>query len=164
MPAQPLVLSEREEIRAGIERGESTVAIGAGLGRHRSTIGEEVARNGGRVAYRAAAAQERADGERLRPRRTLMEADPVPAAHVEARLRAKDSPMTIAVELARGLHPGVNATVSHETIYSEVHAQGRWGLPKGLHGCLQRRRRCRKHAGYLVRTHRGLTALWGRST
>ncbi|HXH57978.1 IS30 family transposase, partial [Iamia sp.] len=139
-------LSEREEIRAGIERGEPLTVVAVRLGRHRCTISEEVARNGGRGAYRAASAQERADEQLCRPKATRLEGDPVLAAHVEARLRAKDSPMTIAVELDRGLYPGLGgATVSHETIYAAIHAQGRRGLPKGLHAGLHRRRRCRKH-------------------
>lgn len=146
MPAQPLVLSEREEIRAGIERGDPLGAIAVRLGRHRCTISEEVARNGGRRAYRATGAQQRAEAQRGRPKETRLEAHPALAAHVEARLRAKDSPMTIAVELARDLYPCLGgATVSHETIYAAIHAQGRRGLPKGLHAGLHRRRRCRKH-------------------
>jgi len=146
MPAQTLELFEREEIRVGLDRGESYAEIGRRTERHRSTIGREVARNGGRDHYRAVAAQTRADGECPRPKATRLESDPVLAAHVEARLRAKDSPMTIAVELSAGVFPALGgATVSHETIYGEVHAQGRRTLPKGLHVGLQRRRRCRKH-------------------
>ena len=44
---------EREEIRAGIERGESLSVIASGLGRPPSTVCREVARNGGRDAYNA---------------------------------------------------------------------------------------------------------------
>ncbi|MGH9076496.1 MAG: IS30 family transposase [Acidimicrobiales bacterium] len=61
-----------------------------------------------------------------------------------ARLAAKDSPMTIAVELAQGVYPGVEGNVSHETIYAAIYAQGRAGRAKGLHVGLHRRRRCRK--------------------
>ncbi|MBI2709474.1 MAG: helix-turn-helix domain-containing protein [Actinobacteria bacterium] len=60
MPAAPLSLPEREEIRASIERGESLTAAADRLGRHRCTVSAEVARNGGRDGYRAAAAQARA--------------------------------------------------------------------------------------------------------
>mgnify|MGYP000709292295 CR=1 FL=1 len=35
--------------------------------------------------------------------------------------------------------------MSHETIYQAVYAHGTRGLPVGLHQCLHRRRRCRKH-------------------
>jgi IS30 family transposase len=144
MPAMPLRLFEREEIRAGIERGDSISAVAARLGRHRCTISAEVSRNGGPGAYRATAAQTRADAERARPKTPILVARPELAAHVEGRLRAKDSPMTIAVELAQGVHPGIDATVSHETIYAALYAHGRRGLAKGLHAGLHRRRRCRK--------------------
>lgn len=144
MPAVPLTLWEREEIRAGIERGDPLVGIARRLGRHRCTISAEVTRNGGRAAYRAVVAQERADRVRARPKVAVLAADPVLAAHVEARLVAKDSPMTISIELARGTQ-GVTANVSHETLYASIYAHGRRGLPKGLHAHLHRRRGCRKH-------------------
>ncbi len=145
MPAEPLTLPEREEIRAGVERGEPLVAVASRLGRHRCTVSAEVARNGGRDAYRAVAAQQRAEAHRARPKVPVLVASPGLAAHVEARLRVKDSPMTISIELARGLHPQVTGSVSHEVIYQAVHAHGRRGLPKGLHVGLHRGRRCRKH-------------------
>ena len=144
MPAEPLTAHEREEIRAGIERGESDSDVARRLGRHRSTIGREVARNGGRDAYTATAAHTRAQAQRARPKTPLLAADPALAAHVEARLKAKDSPMTISIELARGTH-GVTANVSHETIYQGIYAHGTRGLHAGLHVALHRRRRCRKH-------------------
>jgi IS30 family transposase len=144
MPAVPLRLFEREEIRAGIERGESVTAMASRLDRHRCTMSAELSRNGGRGRYRAAAAQARADAERARPNTPILVARPDLAAHVEARLRAKDSPMTIAVELARGVHPGVEGTLSHEAIYAAVYAHGRRGLARELHSRLHRRRRCRK--------------------
>jgi IS30 family transposase len=144
MPAEPLTAHEREEIRAGIERGESDSDVARRLGRHRSTIGREVARNGGRDAYTATAAHTRAQAQRARPKTPLLAADPALAAHVEARLKAKDSPMTISIELARGTH-GVTANVSHETIYQGIYAHGTRGLPAGLHVALHRRHRCRKH-------------------
>ena len=136
MPAEPLMLPEREEIRVGLERGDTVVAVAARLGRHRSTIGGEIARNGGRVAYRAVEAQARADTARARPKVFRLVASPVLAAHVAQRLRAKDSPMTIAVELAHGIYPDIEGRVSHEPIYRSVHAHGTRGLPRGLHvGC-----------------------------
>jgi len=144
MPAQPLMLHEREEIRAGIERGETDPVIAARLGRHRCTINAEISRNGGRARYSATSAQARAEVERCRPKCPKLEADPGLAGHVTARLEAKDSPMTIARELAAGTH-GVTAAVSHECIYSAIYAHGRRGLPRGLHKHLHRRRRSRKH-------------------
>lgn len=73
----------------------------------------------------------------------MLERDPVLAAHVTARLEAKDSPMTISRELAAGAH-GVTARISLETICAGIYAQGRHGLRRGLHVNPQRSRRCRK--------------------
>lgn len=104
MPAQPLTLHEREEIRAGIERDETDGVIGECVGRHRCTINAEINRNGGRAAYRAVAAQTRADTQRVRSKVPKLAADRELAEHVTARLEAKDSPMTVSIELARGVH------------------------------------------------------------
>ena len=144
MPAEPLLLCEREEIRAGIERGETDGVIAARLGRHRCTVNAEINRNGGRSGYSAVAAQDRAEAQRRRPKAAKLVADPALAAHVTARLEAKDSPMTISIELARGVH-GLTGSISHECIYAAVYAHGRRGLRRGLHEGLHRRRRCRKH-------------------
>ena len=144
MPAHPLTVHEREEIRAGIERQQTLTVIADLLGRHRSTICSEVRRNGGRDAYTAISANARAAAQQCRPRLTMFESDPVLAAHVEARLGAKDSPMTISIELARGTHD-FTTKINHKTIYQAVYAHGRRGLVGGLHKGLHRRRRCRKH-------------------
>lgn len=144
MPAAPLKASEREEIRAGLERGETNAEMAERSGRHRCTIGREISRNGGRSGYSATAAGVRATLQRARPKVAKLVADPVLASHVETRLRAKDSPMTISIELARGTH-GVRAKVSHECIYQGVYAHGSRGLARGLHAGLHRQRRRRKH-------------------
>ncbi len=134
---------EREQIRVGIEREESFAQIAASLGRVTSTVSREVGGVAGRVGYCAVAADRAAARRRCRPRPSKLTANPALAAHVQARLRAKDSPMTIAVELARAGGVG-GGRVSHETIYRAVYAHGRGGLPAGLHEHLHRRRRCRK--------------------
>lgn len=147
MPACPLRLSEREEIRAGIVRGETNIAIAARLGRHRLTIGGEIIGNGGRDNYRAHRAHDNAALRRRRPKQSLFEQHPSLATHVQTRLEAKDSPMTIAVELGQGLYPDLEVTVSHETIYQAVYDPCDRGLPRGLHRCLHRRRRLRHQRG-----------------
>ena len=143
MPAQPLSLLEREEIRVGIERSETDDVIGGRLDRHRCTVNSEINRNGGRALYSATRAQARADTQRVRPKTPKLVADAEVAAHVTARLEAKDSPMTISIELARGVY-GIVGSISHECIYQAIYAHGRRGLRRGLHEGLHRRHRCRK--------------------
>ncbi len=143
MPARPLLLREREEIRCGIVRGESVTAIADRIGRHRCTVSAEISRNGGRDAYRPYRAQDRAVLGPKRPKTRLFELHPELAAHVAARLEAKDSPMTISVELAKGIYPDIGVTVSHETIYQEIYDHQRNALPREAFRCLHRRRRLR---------------------
>lgn len=144
MPAEPLTAWEREEIRVGIDRGESNVQIARRVGRCRSTIGRELVRNDGRAGYSATAAQARADAMLPRPKVPKLVGDRELAAYVTERLEAKDSPMTISIELARGVH-GRTCQLSHESIYQAIYAHGKRGLPKGLHTKLHRHHRCRKH-------------------
>lgn len=153
MPARPLTLHEREEIRVGIERRDPDHMIGEVLGRHRCTVNAEIGRNGGRGLYCAADAQRRAEQQLLRPKVPKLVADRVLAAHVTRRLEAKDSPMTISIELARGVRGRV-ASISHECIYQAVYSTGR-GLGAGLHVGLHLKRRRRKHRGQtpVVATH-----------
>ena len=144
MPGQALSLSERVQIEVGTTALDSPLTIAGRLDRAPSTIGRELERNGGAARYSAVAAQARADGRWRRQRPTCFQHDLALSTHVEARLRALDSPMTISVKLDQGVYPAVSGRVSHETIYAAVYAHGRAGLPAGLHGCLHRRRRCRR--------------------
>ncbi|EQD72635.1 Integrase catalytic region, partial [mine drainage metagenome] len=101
MAGAVLSAHEREEIRVGIEVEESLSDIARRLGRVPSTVTREVKRNGGRSSYCAVAAQGQSERLRSRPRDTTFQGNPELARHVEDRLRAKDSPTTIAIELAR---------------------------------------------------------------
>ena len=112
-PTEPLTMIEREEILVGIERGDTMTAAAGRIGRHRCTVSAEVSRNGGHDAYRTLAAQARADAELARSKVPCLVGSPRLAAHVAPRLRAKDSPMTLSVELAWGVYPDVQATISH---------------------------------------------------
>jgi len=155
MPGSALSAYEREEIRVGIERDESVRSIARRLGRSPSTISREVKRNDGRTRYRAATAQRRTDRRRARPKPFKVSANRALRDHVERRLVAKDSPTTIARELAAA--GGITGeTISPETIYRGVYAHGSRGLAAGLHRCLHRARRCRRHR------HRGKEPAPGR--
>ena len=63
-----LTVAEREEIRVGIELGESDNRIAERIGRHRSTVWREIQANGGRRVYSAAAAELRATQAARRPK------------------------------------------------------------------------------------------------
>ena len=96
-PAGALNLSEREEIRVGIEAGESDAAIATRIGRHRSTVWREIAANGGRRRYRAALAEERAAQAARRPKVPWTEERPWLWREVQGLLRTKKwSPEQIA--------------------------------------------------------------------
>jgi len=125
---------EREEIRVGLDRGDSLAEVARRLRRPTSAVSREVKRNGGRGRYAAVQAGRRAARKRARSKSTVFQADPALASRVADQLAEKDSPMTIAI--AEG--------ISHETIYQGIYAGGRRGLPAGLGRHLHRHRRHRK--------------------
>ncbi|WP_253799448.1 helix-turn-helix domain-containing protein [Nocardia amikacinitolerans] len=61
-------MAEREETSRGLAAGCSGRTIAVCLGRSPSTIAREIVRNGGRAAYRAAAADHRAYQRARRPK------------------------------------------------------------------------------------------------
>ena len=143
MAGAVLTAYEREEIRVGIEADESLSDIARRLDRAPSTVCREVDRNGGRHRYFATKAEFRAVAKRRRPKQTKFQSNRALCDHVESRLVAKDSPMTIAIELARAGGIGGD-TVSAESIYLGVYAHGTRGLAAGLGRHLHRRRGRRK--------------------
>lgn len=142
--AGSLTLEEREEIRVGIDRGESDSVIGRRVGRHRGTIGREILAGGGRDAYRAFRAQDRADQAASRPKLRWWESRPELWAVVQDLLRVRWSPEQIAGLLRRD-HPDESEWwVSPEAIYQAIYVQARGELRKELAACL-RSGRARRH-------------------
>jgi IS30 family transposase len=132
-----LHLSEREEISRGLRAGESIRRIADRLRRAPSTVSREVSRNGGRVAYRAVAAQRDTRLRERRPRPTRLARNPRLTAEVERMLRLRWSPVQIARRL-RLEHPAdEEMRVSHETIYRALYIQGRGELRRELVACLR---------------------------
>lgn len=145
--------SEREEIRVGIETGESEKAIASRISRHRSTVWREIAANGGRGCYRAAVAEERAARAARRPKSPWTDKRPWLWDEVQGLLRTKKwSPEQIAHRL-RTEHPDQEEWwVSHEAIYQAVFVQAKGELRKELTACLRSgraRRRPRSRASYV---------------
>ncbi|MGH3977912.1 MAG: helix-turn-helix domain-containing protein [Pseudonocardiaceae bacterium] len=70
---EPLRFEEREIIFRELSRGRKARYIGKLLGRHHSTIYDEIDRNGGATNYRALDAQRRAEDNRARPKDRKLE-------------------------------------------------------------------------------------------
>ena len=132
-----LSLGEREEIRAGLARGESLRSIGRLLGRAPSTVSREVSLNGGREGYVAVAAELRAGQAARRPKPRWYADHPRGWEEVCELLHLRWSPRQIARRL-RCDHPRhPERWVSAETIYQSIYVQGRGELRRELARCLR---------------------------
>lgn len=119
-----LSIAEREEIRAGLERGDSFTAIAGASGRAVSTVSREVAANGGRANYRACNAHRRAGQQARRPKPAKLSC-PRLAAQVTTWLAEWWSPEEIARRLRLEFPDDPMMRVSYETIYQSLFVQGR---------------------------------------
>lgn len=140
----PLSLLEREEILVALTEDPvvSCSVIGARIGRHPTTIGRELTRNGGRGCYRAAAADADALARRARPRDPILVTDPVLRARVTVDLEAGFSPAGIAARLRHAN----GSRVCAETIYLAVYGHQLDVKPREcLRSRRPRRRRRSRH-------------------
>ncbi|WP_083873106.1 helix-turn-helix domain-containing protein [Nocardia testacea] len=103
--------------------------IAVSLGRSPSTISREIARNGGRRAYRAAGqlAYQRA----RRPKPARLAACPPVRALVEDKLKSLWSPEQIAGWLRRHFPDDPAMRISHEAIYLALFDPRRKALARG---------------------------------
>ncbi len=160
-----LSLSEREEIFAGVERGESIRRIAKALGRAPSTVLRELRPNmrhqlyrsrsrlkaspvGGRRTqpwnYRPSLAQERAKRLGSRPKTAKLAKNAVLRDLVQAKLVKKLSPEQISRQLRKKFPNDAEMQVSHETIYQSIYVQGRGALRRELAVCLRTGRALRR--------------------
>jgi len=141
-----LSLTEREEISRGIAAGEPLCAIADRLGRAPSTISRELARNGGRVGYRAHRADRVAWQRARRPQACKLAANETLRAEVEDKLAIRWSPQQISGWL-KHTYPDTEAMhLSHETIYLTLFIQARGGMKRELTQYLRTRRANRRPA------------------
>jgi IS30 family transposase len=131
----------------GRDAGLSEAQIGQELGRHRSTIGREIARNsnvGG--DYHALMAHQRAMRKAKRPKAFKLD-NPALCAAIEAWMDNGWSPHLISEVLAKDFADDKLMQVSHETIYQCLYVQTRGQLRADLHKCLSTKRAARKSRG-----------------
>lgn len=136
---------ERAVIAAGVGRGCSYAQIGAQIGRDKSVVCREVARNRGPDGvYRAPVAQVQARRRRRRPKPFKLIENLGLCRRIEDWMGDGWSPGLIADVLAR--EPGSDHTgrVSHETIYQALYVQARGRLRTDLYQQLSLKRRARK--------------------
>jgi transposase, IS30 family len=153
-PGRFLTLPERRVIEYGLARHHSLTEIASGLGRDKSVVSREVARNktlDGR--YLASVAHLKAWLARRRPKEFKLH-DPALCERIDTWMSEHGwSPALIAATLraeveARG--GGENERVSHETIYQALYVQGRGHLRADLHKQLSTQRPKRRSRGRAV--------------
>jgi len=142
-----LSLAEREEISRGLAVGESLRSIAANLGRAASTVSREVAANGGRAKYRAAAAHRASRHRARRPKPAKLTTNHQLRQVVEEKLELWWSPTQIARWLGEAYPADEEMRVSHETIYQSLFIQGKGALRKELWRCLRTGRATRRPQG-----------------
>lgn len=155
-----LTLDEREEIFAGVERGDSIRLIANSLGRAPSTVQRELrmnmrhqqyrhrSRHGFPVTkpwtYRPSLAQLRAEFMARRPKSAKLATKLELRELVQAKLKERLSPQQISVELRHEFPDNPEMWVSHETIYQSIYVQGRGALRRELAVHLRTGRAVRK--------------------
>ena len=132
--------AEREEISRGLAAQHSCHAIARRIQRAPSSVSREVARNGGRVDYRAGEAEEATLRRGRRPKVSKLALNPLLRAEVEARLRLRWSPQQISAFLKVEYAQDPEMQISHETIYLSLFIQSRGALRKELARHLRTRR------------------------
>jgi transposase, IS30 family len=163
--ARYLSIRDREEIFAGVERGESIRRIAKLLGRAPSTVLRELRHNmyhqlyRGRSRlranlvgaprtrpwrYRPSRAQERAKRLASRPKTAKLVKNPLLRELVQAKLVKKLSPEQISRQLRKKFPDDAGMQVSHETIYQSIYVQGRGALRRELAICLRTGRAMRR--------------------
>jgi hypothetical protein len=115
-----LTAIEREEVSRGIAAGLSLRAIARQIERPPSSVVREVSRNGGRKAYRAAAADDAAWQRARRPKPTVLASRPELLEQVGTRLERDWSPEQILASLRRDFPHDPRMWISHETIYRSI--------------------------------------------
>src|SRR5499425_3581426 len=127
-----LTLAEREDISRGMACGSPLREIARRRDRAASTVSREIARHGGRPAYRAHDADQQAWKAALRPKRCLLAANRKLRDVIAGKLLLDWSPKQISGWLKTQYPDDESMRVSHETIYRSLFIQARGVLKKEL--------------------------------
>jgi IS30 family transposase len=139
-----LTFAEREDISRGIASGSSIPEIARVLERAASSVCRELARQGGRPAYRAHDADHQAWVSALRPKRCLLGVNRELRDLVASKRILDGSPEQISGWLKNQYPHDESLRVSHETIYRSLFMQARGVLKKELMDHLRSKRRMRR--------------------
>jgi IS30 family transposase len=141
-----LTSEDRAVIAAGLEAEWSYQRIGEAIGRDKSVVCREVARNrGADGSYLGAVAHRAAHERRRRPKSFKLVENPALCRRIEEWMDQGWSPKLIALVLAAEYPAGSMERVSHETIYQALYVQTRGRLRADLHKQLSLQRPRRKH-------------------
>jgi len=146
-PTGPMSFIERCRLEQLLESGHTPGQAARLLGRHRHTIGREMARGHTASGYRARIGQALAEANRKRPKVRHLEDRPPLLAEVVARLEQRHSPEQIASRLRQDYPDDPEMWVSHETIYQALYVQPRGELARLVKTALRTGRTQRKPQG-----------------
>jgi transposase, IS30 family len=142
---RPLTSEDRAVIASGVRQRLSYRQIGVLIGRDKSVVSREVARNSGPDrTYRGPVAHRAAHERRRRPKPFRLIENPGLCRRIEAWLDDGWSPGLIARVLAEESPQVIMGRVCHETIYQALYVQTRGQLRRDLHRQLSLKRAKRK--------------------
>jgi transposase, IS30 family len=140
-----LTSEDRAVIAAGWRQGQSLVAIGLLVGRDKSVVCREIARNSSTDGdYRGCVAHRAAAKRRHRPKSFKLVENQALCDRIEDWMDVGWSPRLISQVLAAEHGDDHTGRVSHETIYQALYVQTRGRLRADLHQQLSLKRRARK--------------------
>ena len=149
-----LCSEDRAVIAAGLRRELSYAQIGDLIGRDKSVVCREVARNrGSDGSYWAPIAHRAAHERRRRPKEFRLAENPGLCRRIEAWMDQGWSPRLIARVLREESPQVIMGRVSHETIYQALYVQTRGSLRQDLHRQLSTKRPRRQPRAGAKRAH-----------
>jgi IS30 family transposase len=143
--------AEREDISRGLAAQTPYRVIAQRLGRAPSTVSREIARHGGRGAYRATTADAAAWHAARRPKPCRLATSAALRLVVARQLACQWSPEQIAGWLKVTYAGDPTMQVSHETIYRSLFVQSRGVLKRALLRQLRRPRATRRSRHATIR-------------